>query len=276
MDSDPSQIPPMPSEYLEAYIDALLETAQVVELLASQVRPLASSENYVIGDPRIIEAIRLPLDVTLLSDLGELLSVEFDTSVGIDGPDVRAKSRVGLNFAEGIFVILDPQYDGDEPYVQAYRENNAQTTAVTTTDDLSNIMSRVVHPNSDPIFTKYQNIDDPDIIKEICETLDRADFVTREKTYYYHVTDAYEVTVEYLQDKPVHCVITEFRDQDAKPIAFDVQLDEFRDAITMSSLKPSGSDELVMQYEDLIRFQEILDRLKSALSLPVILSDQLE
>lgn len=263
-DSDPFLPQGTSIEDLRQYTEVLLGAAEIAEAIVSHPEK-ACDRHYRISDPRTIELIEVPEAAYDIVGYGNRLeSVTFHSTMHHVDDQTFVSSAIGLEFSDNNEVLMD-MIDG-QPYVVSKDENRPPIAI--TGKEVSNIIARAMYPSNDPIFSDFSNINDPERVKEICETLDSCQFVVSVKEEIFQLDDEYQIIAETKDSKLTACEIVEFRDEEVQPISLTVKFNHFATASELYRSTPDGSEELIMDAGDLDRFLIIIENIKERLAIP--------
>lgn len=264
-DSDPFSPQGTSIEDLRQYTEVLLGAAELAETIVSHPEK-ACDRHYRISDPRIIDLIEVPSAAHDFVGYNEQLeAVTFHSLIHYVEKETYVSSAVGLEFTNEEDVLIEI-IDG-QPFVIS--KNEDYLPAAIDSKEVSNIIARAMYPANDPIFSDFSNINDPERVKEICETLDSCQFVSSSKEEVFQIDDEYQIIAETKDGKLTACEIVEFRDEEEEPIALTVKFNHFATASELYRSTLHGSEELIMDAGDLDRFQKIIERIKERLATPL-------
>lgn len=262
-DSDPFLPKGTSIEDLRQYTEVLLGAAELAEAIVSYPEK-ACDRHYRISDPRTTELIDVPeAAYDIVGYDNRLESVTFHSTMHhVDG-QTFVSSAIGLEFSDNNDLLID--MIDEQPYIVSKDENRPPMAIATK--EVSNIIARAMYPSNDPIFSDFSNINDPERVKEICETLDSCQFVASSKEEIFQIDDEYQIIAETKDGKLTACEIVEFRDEEVQPVSLTVKFNHFATASELYRSTPDGSEELIMDAGDLDRFLGIIERIKERLAI---------
>lgn len=264
-DSDPFHPQGTSIEDLRQYTEVLLGAAELAEAVLSHPEK-ACDRHYRISDPRIIELIEVPPAAYDLVGYGEHLeTVTFSTAMHHVEEQTYVSSALGLEFSNGSDLLVEI-IDG-QPFITSKNENYPPVKVEGKV--ISNIIARAMYPSNDPVFSDFSDINDPERVKEICETLDACEFVSSSKEEIFQIDDEYQIIAETKDGKLTACEIVEFRDQQVQPVTLMVKFNHFATASELFRSTPDGSEELILDASDLDRFLVIIEHIKERLAMPL-------
>lgn len=258
-DTDPFLPKGTSIEDLRQYTEVLLGAAELAEAIMTQPAR-GCDRHYRISDPRIITLVGVPSAAYDIVGYGEPLeSVTFHSVTHGADNHVHVSSAIGLEFANGEDITIDSP-TGQPQLTSTTREEYPPVPI--TSQEVSDIIARLLHPGNDPAFSDFSAINDFERVEEICETLDNADFVTATKEEIYQFGDDYQIIAQSKNDRLIACEITEFRDEDPAPVSLTVEFNHFSTASKLYRSMADGSEELILEVSDLERFIDIINRIK--------------
>lgn len=263
-DSDPFTPQGTSIEDLRQYTEVLLGSAELAEAIVSHPEK-ACDRHYRISDPRVIDLIEIPSAAHDIVGYSEKLeAVTFHSVMHHVDSQTYVTSAVGLEFSDDNDVLIEI-IDG-QPHIVS--KNEDYSPVAIEPKEVSNIIARAMYPSNDPVFSDFSNINDPERVKEICETLDACEFVSSSKEEVFQIDDEYQIIAETKDGKLTACEIVEFRDEEEEPIALTVKFNHFATASELYRSTPDGSEELILDASDLDRFLVIIERIKERLATP--------
>lgn len=180
---------PQPSNRadLEPYTQALLLAAEVSDRLALR-GPTAYDVYYQIADPRIMPLIDIPLELGV--EPPEDLSLQFSSHVDQETGAVYRDAIVMIDFSDTVARIssADIQPNGMvQAHIISADANEPVRSPLISRQELSNIVSRAVRPNNDPLFSDYTDLTIPAPVNDIRMTLEGSEFVSSNEVTYHTI-----------------------------------------------------------------------------------------
>ena len=243
------------------YTDVLLGAAEIADQLDTHT-PLASDVFFRVSDPRVMDLVQVPEEVTDVTGYHPTINaVTFRSIVHCSHDRMYTSSTVALEFAEYPDVLLEEH----ENMFTAVFENDNNPPRQITPSSVSAIIARLTHPSSDPRFSNFRNINDSHTVREITETLENDDTVSKIIEKMYSIDDQYRVLVERNNSRLTSCEITELHEGDRMPITLTVEFNNFSTASNLYQSTAEGSRNLIIDEGDLSHFVAIIQQLKSIL-----------
>ena len=244
-------------EDLRQYTDVLLGAAELADALDSH-ESTASDRFFRVADPRVMDLIEVPDVITEVIGYDKKIdAVVFQSTIRKIEAETLVNSCIRLEYNDDDYVLI--QKSGDQ-YVALFTDENVMPISVTA-EMASDIIARITHPSNDPSFSDFANIDDPDRVNEICDTLENVDMATVISERIYEIDSTHQVITESKDGKLVMCEIVEFCDDQEIPLALMVEFKHFSTASSLYQTTPDGSKELIMDVVDLERFKIIIAEL---------------
>lgn len=255
-------------EQLQLYTEVLLAAAELAESLET-CPPVAEDRSYMVVDPRALSLIELPEELRgILHSSDTLESVEYHITA--HRPDDQAapliSSELTLKIGDDIIAGIQALPDSTEHFLMTLLNGDGTSSSKTivSADEVSRIIARITHPNSDPMFSDYREPNAGPVMQDISETLDNSMDIATSHELIYELDNTYRILIHKNNDRLRAIEITDIRfDQPSTTLVIELGASSSGSALYRT--EANGSRELEIDQGDLIRFRETIETLKSML-----------
>lgn len=277
----------MSHEELHSYADLLLKTTELASMLRG-LEPDAQDTTVRITDPRIIDQIELPLEISIfLSDTlkVECISYRFthhkpradkSSNNGLRAseshpanPTVGTMS-IGINLSDDITFAIgtDNDHISGDGYTLSLAKGSGDRPLDTDTIDeksVSDLVARTVFPSQDPSLQDFKDIRGINKQVEIRDTLLHSDLSSSSSERIFLFGDDYKVVMQTEDDRLLYVEVEEFTTDQERPTAMTLSFESFSNFGKLYLLDDNddgnGSREVPLDAENVKRFLSIIEKL---------------
>lgn len=238
---------------LRVYNEVVLQAGELAEALQSH-EPVATDRFYRVSDPRIMELVDIPTELSYLVAEQHPEAVTFHSTIHHKDQQTYVTSDVGIELKDNITVHTN-LHDG--AYVLLFEDDEMQPIPADA-HSVSNLIARIAHPMHDPEFSDFKDINDPSRAEEICETLGNNELVDSVVDHTYIVDDSHQVVTQLKNGNVTSCEITELREDGELPVSLTIEFSHYATASNLFQVTEDGSRILIMDSGDMTRFNDII------------------